>query len=98
MNKEEKQKLLNTIYLIQKIQRNYWVDFYLNDMGSKNVSVHNAGEFDGIESTIIYDEDNQEAVVIETDTTAKTVNQSHKYMSLETEVIAKLAALYKATP
>lgn len=85
-------KRLDTIWKRQKEETDYWIAEWLDGCQSKNISVHRM-EDSGIEHTIVFDLDDGSAVLIQTDTTVKDPDDSHKYTMLESKVLEKLSTL-----
>lgn len=76
----------------------YWLREHFGPLESKNVSIHEIDRGCGGFSTIIFDMDDKSAVLIQTDTTAMTAEDSHDYMMIEPKVLAKLASLVNPKP
>jgi hypothetical protein len=78
---------------MQREETEYWLAEWMDGCESRNVSIHRM-QHTGMEHTIIFDMDDKTAVLIETDTTARTAEESHKYMMIEERVLEKLASLF----
>lgn len=92
-NCPEYEKLIEAIWEKHEKEMLYWVMEHLNGFASNNVGIHQVENFDGQYVTIIHNQDDGSAVLIMTDTRAPTVEDSHKYMLVEPQVIAKIGEI-----
>lgn len=90
MTPEEKADLIDRIYEKQEHEITQWRrEFSCKDMMISSVFI-----LDGIEYTVIYSVDDNQGVLIKTDTAARTVAESHNDLLLDSELIAKIAELH----
>lgn len=94
MTPDDKSALIDRIYEKQFDEITHWMKEYSCGWQSKNVMMSHVDVGDGIEYTIIYSVDDNDGVLIRTYCDAQTVRESHREMSLENKVIAKIAELY----
>ena len=87
-------KRVDAIWEKQTDEMCYWLKEFTGGLCAKNVSLHEVEIGGGEYFTIIYDLDDHCAVLIRTDTTAMTAEDSHQYMMIDEEVIAKLASIF----
>jgi len=88
---------LESIWRKQRDEREYWTNEWLDGCGCENISVHHINGQE-IQWTLIFDLDGKDAVLIETDSTAATAEESHKYAMLDSKIVEKLAKLYAMNP
>lgn len=92
---QDRASVVEAIWKKQKEELFYWICEHLDGLEARNVSIHEIEMSDGRYSHIIYDIDDKAAVLIETDTTASNVKESHKYMMIEPSVLSKLVSLQR---
>ena len=85
---------LDAIWEKQTEEMIYWLKEFTGGLCAKNVLLHEVEIGGGEYFTIIYDLDEECAVLIKTDTTAMTTTDSHQYMMIDGLVIAKLASIF----
>ena len=94
MTPEEKADLIDRIYEKQWDEITHWLREYNYGLGSENMMISRVNVGDGIEYTVIYSVDDNDGVLIKTDTAAKTVAESHRDLCLDGELVAKIAELH----
>lgn len=94
MTPEEKADLIDSIYEKQWDEITHWLREYNYGLGSENMMISRVNVGDGIEYTVIYSVDDNDGVLIKTDTAAKTVAESHRDLCLDGELVAKIAELH----
>lgn len=90
----EDDKRIDSIWEKQMEELVYWLREHLGPLEAKNVSIHEIDRGGGVYSTIIFDMDEKSAVLIQTDTTAPTAEESHDHMMIEPKVLEKLAGIF----
>lgn len=94
MTPEEKANLIDRIYEKQWDEITHWLREYNYGLGSENMMISRVNVGDGIEYTVIYSVDDNDGVLIKTDTAAKTVAESHRDLCLDGELVSKIAELH----
>lgn len=94
MTPDQKADLIDRIYEKQWDEITHWLREYNCGLESENIMISHVNVGDGVEYTIIYSVDDNEGVLIKTDTEAKTVAESHRDLLLDSELIAKIAELH----
>lgn len=94
MTPEEKADLIDRIYEKQWDEITHWLREYNYGLGSENMIISRVNVGDGIEYSVIYSVDDNDGVLIKTDTAAKTVAESHRDLCLDGELVAKIAELH----
>ena len=94
MTPEQKADLIDRIYEKQWDEITHWMREYNCGLESENMMISHVNVGDGIEYTIIYSVDDNDGVLIKTDTEAKTVAESHRDLCLDGALIARIAELH----
>lgn len=94
MTPEQKADLIDRIYEKQWDEITHWLREYNYGLGSENMMISRVNVGDGIEYSVIYSVDDNEGVLIKTDTEAKTVAESHRDLLLDSDLVAKIAELH----
>lgn len=94
MTPEQKSDLIDRIYEKQWDEITHWLREYNCGLESENIMISHVNVGDGIEYTTIFSVDDNEGVLIKTDTEAKTLAESHRDLLLDSELIAKIAELH----
>jgi len=77
----------------QRAETEYWLAEWMDGCEARNVSIHRL-HCAWMEYTIVFNMDDKASVLIETNLSATTAGESHKYMMLGERVLEKLAALF----
>jgi len=91
---EQKADLIDRIYEKQWDEITHWLREYNCGLESENMMISHVNVGDGIEYTIIFSVDDNDGVLIKTDTEAKTVAESHRDLCLDGALIARIAELH----
>ena len=94
MTPDQKAELTDRIYEKQWEEITHWLREYNAGLEAENVMISHVNVGDGIEYTIIYSVDDNDGVLIKTDTEALTVAESHRDLCLDGDLIAKIAELH----
>jgi hypothetical protein len=86
----EEEIRIDSIWRKRDEELDYWLREHLGPLEAKDLSIHEIDRGGGGFSTIIYDIEGQSAVLINTDTTATTPEDSHCYVMIEPKVLMKL--------